>query len=301
VPAVCCTSLLIAGMDVTAVNVALPAVGRDLNAPVSGLQWTIDGYTLAVAGFLMLTGSTADRIGRRRVFQAGLALVAAGGLMTAAAVMLTGVAPTTGLPVLLAAYVVFGAGFGLVNAPIRNTAVSGMPRAQAGVSGAISSTGRQIGNCLGGGRPRLGRHRARFGPRRVDLGEPHRLVGPGRVRRPDRGPRHPDHHRLVHAGDVDDQAGKLRWIDWKDSVSLCLAVPPDGQCSTSVPYGATCPPRPQEGGPARYAERLLHQVRSPKSGRCPLLHELRHAAHPGCSAGDGRARRFDVDDVTERD
>jgi EmrB/QacA subfamily drug resistance transporter len=78
--AVCCTSLLIAGLDVTAVNVALPDIGRDLNASVSGLQWTIDGYTLAVAGLLMLAGSSADRIGRRRVFQAGLTLFTVGSL-----------------------------------------------------------------------------------------------------------------------------------------------------------------------------------------------------------------------------
>jgi EmrB/QacA subfamily drug resistance transporter len=78
--AVCCTSLLIAGLDTTAVNIALPAIGRDLHAPVSGLQWSVDGYTLAVAGFLVLAGSTADRIGRRRVFQAGLALFTAGSL-----------------------------------------------------------------------------------------------------------------------------------------------------------------------------------------------------------------------------
>ncbi|MEY9871672.1 EmrB/QacA subfamily drug resistance transporter [Streptacidiphilus sp. MAP12-33] len=78
--AVCCLSLLITALDTTAVNVALPAVGRDLRASVSGLQWTVDGYTLAIAAFMMLAGSTADRIGRRRVFQAGLALFAAGSL-----------------------------------------------------------------------------------------------------------------------------------------------------------------------------------------------------------------------------
>ncbi|MEY9844591.1 EmrB/QacA subfamily drug resistance transporter [Streptacidiphilus sp. BW17] len=78
--AVCCLSLLITALDTTAVNVALPAVGRDLHAQVSGLQWTVDGYTLAVAAFMMLAGSTADRIGRRRVFQAGLALFTAGSL-----------------------------------------------------------------------------------------------------------------------------------------------------------------------------------------------------------------------------
>ncbi|MEZ0094464.1 MFS transporter [Streptacidiphilus sp. EB129] len=78
--AVCCLSLLITALDTTAVNVALPAVGQDLHAPVSGLQWTVDGYTLAVAAFMLLAGSTADRIGRRRVFQFGLALFTAGSL-----------------------------------------------------------------------------------------------------------------------------------------------------------------------------------------------------------------------------
>jgi hypothetical protein len=62
------------GMDTTIVNVALPSVGRDLHASVSGLQWTIDGYTLVLASLLMLSGATADRAGRRRVFQIGLAL-----------------------------------------------------------------------------------------------------------------------------------------------------------------------------------------------------------------------------------
>ncbi|MEV0479676.1 MFS transporter [Streptomyces sp. NPDC050508] len=78
--AVCCLSLLITAVDTTAVNVALPAVGRDLRAPVSGLQWTVDGYTLAVAAFMMVAGSTADRIGRRRMFQAGLVVFTAGSL-----------------------------------------------------------------------------------------------------------------------------------------------------------------------------------------------------------------------------
>ncbi|WP_405952986.1 MFS transporter [Streptomyces prunicolor] len=78
--AVCCLSLLITALDTTAVNVALPAVGHDLHAPVSGLQWTVDGYTLAVAAFMMLAGSSADRIGRRRVFQAGLVLFTVGSL-----------------------------------------------------------------------------------------------------------------------------------------------------------------------------------------------------------------------------
>ena len=55
-------SLLIVGLDVTIVNVALPSIGRDLHASVSGLQWTVDAYTLVLASLLMLSGSTADRL-----------------------------------------------------------------------------------------------------------------------------------------------------------------------------------------------------------------------------------------------
>ena len=75
---ICCLSLFIVGMDTTIVNVALPSIGRDLHASVSGLQWAIDGYTLVLASLLMLSGATADRVGRRRVFQIGLAMFTVG-------------------------------------------------------------------------------------------------------------------------------------------------------------------------------------------------------------------------------
>src|SRR6201998_3915480 len=65
-------------MDSTIVNVALPDTGRNLHASIAGLQWTIDGYALVLASLLMLSGATADRIGRRRVFQVGLATFTAG-------------------------------------------------------------------------------------------------------------------------------------------------------------------------------------------------------------------------------
>ena len=69
--AICCMSLLIVGMDITIVNVALPSIRADLHASVSGLQWTIDAYTVVLASLLILSGSTADRLGRRRTFQTG--------------------------------------------------------------------------------------------------------------------------------------------------------------------------------------------------------------------------------------
>jgi EmrB/QacA subfamily drug resistance transporter len=75
---ICSSSLFIVGLDGTIVNIALPAIGRDLHASVAGLQWTVDGYALVLASLLMLSGATADRIGRRRVFQVGLATFTAG-------------------------------------------------------------------------------------------------------------------------------------------------------------------------------------------------------------------------------
>src|SRR5580700_6850666 len=79
--AICCTSLLIVGMDVTIVNVALPAIQKDLHAHLAGLQWILDSYTLVVASFLMLAGSVSDRFGRRRVFQIGLGVFTLGSLL----------------------------------------------------------------------------------------------------------------------------------------------------------------------------------------------------------------------------
>jgi hypothetical protein len=71
---ICSMSLLIVGLDTTIVNVALPAIHRSFPSQLSGLQWTIDAYTLVIASLLMLSGSTADRVGRRRTFQTGLAV-----------------------------------------------------------------------------------------------------------------------------------------------------------------------------------------------------------------------------------
>ncbi|MGP0049515.1 MAG: MFS transporter [Solirubrobacteraceae bacterium] len=79
--AICCLSVFMAGLDVTIVNVALPSIRVALHASVSGLQWTIDAYTLVIACLLMLSGSLADRFGRRRVFQIGLATFSLGSLL----------------------------------------------------------------------------------------------------------------------------------------------------------------------------------------------------------------------------
>jgi EmrB/QacA subfamily drug resistance transporter len=68
-------------LDATAVQVALPAIGRELDASLSGLQWTVTGYTLTLASLILLGGSLGDRYGRRRVFVIGVCWFAAASLI----------------------------------------------------------------------------------------------------------------------------------------------------------------------------------------------------------------------------
>ena len=77
----CCLSVLLVTMDISIVNVALPTMGDDLDASVSGLQWIADSYVLVVAALLMLAGSLGDRFGRKRMFQVGLAIFTVASLL----------------------------------------------------------------------------------------------------------------------------------------------------------------------------------------------------------------------------
>jgi EmrB/QacA subfamily drug resistance transporter len=143
---ICCMSLLIVGLDTTIVNVALPAIHRALNASVSGLQWTIDAYTLVLASLLMLAGSTADRVGRRPVFQVGLVVFSLGSL-------LCGLAPSLGF--LIAARVVQAIGGSMLNpvamSIIRNVFEEPRERAAAiGVWGGVFGLSMALGPVVGG-------------------------------------------------------------------------------------------------------------------------------------------------------
>jgi EmrB/QacA subfamily drug resistance transporter len=75
---VLCVSLLMVNLDNTVLNVALPTLVRDLHATSSQLQWIVDSYALVFAGLLLVAGSLADRVGRKRTFLAGLAAFACG-------------------------------------------------------------------------------------------------------------------------------------------------------------------------------------------------------------------------------
>jgi EmrB/QacA subfamily drug resistance transporter len=78
------TTVLASGMaflDATAVNIALPAIGRDLESSLAGLQWTVNSYTLTLAALILLGGSLGDRYGRRRVFLIGVGWFALASLL----------------------------------------------------------------------------------------------------------------------------------------------------------------------------------------------------------------------------
>jgi EmrB/QacA subfamily drug resistance transporter len=139
-------SLLLIGLDATIVNVALPAIHRSLHAPITGLQWTIDSYTLVLASLLILCGSTADRLGRKRIFRYGLVLFVLGSALCA-------VAPT--LETLIAARVLQAIGGSMLNpvalSIVRNVFTDGRERATAiGIWGATFGLSMALGPVLGG-------------------------------------------------------------------------------------------------------------------------------------------------------
>ncbi|MFY9932943.1 MAG: MFS transporter [Streptosporangiaceae bacterium] len=143
---ICCMSLFIVGLDSTIVNVALPSIGRELHSSVSGLQWTIDAYTLVLASLLLFSGSTADRVGRRKTFQVGLAVFTLGSLACSLA---------PGLGWLVAFRMLQAVGGSMLNpvamSIITNTFTDPRERAKAiGVWGGVFGLSMALGPVLGG-------------------------------------------------------------------------------------------------------------------------------------------------------
>ncbi|MEV7724109.1 MFS transporter [Streptomyces sp. NPDC087917] len=144
--AICCMSLLIVSLDNTILNVALPSMRQELHASVSGMQWTIDAYTLVLASLLILAGSTGDRIGRRKVFAAGLVVFTLGSLLCS-------IAPSLGW--LVGFRAVQAVGGSMLNpvamSIIVNTFTDPKERARAiGVWGAVVGISMAAGPLIGG-------------------------------------------------------------------------------------------------------------------------------------------------------
>jgi MFS transporter, DHA2 family, methylenomycin A resistance protein len=141
-----CLGYFMVIVDATIVNVALPALGRDLGGGVASLQWVVDAYTVVFAGLLLPGGSLGDRLGSRRVFSVGLAV-----FTLASAVC--GAAPN--VAVLIAARALQGVGAALLVpsslALLRGVYAERRERARAvGIWGAVAGTGAASGPILGG-------------------------------------------------------------------------------------------------------------------------------------------------------
>ena len=199
-----CTGYFMVILDVTIVNVAAPAIGRDLSISLTDLQWIVDGYTIAFAGLLLLGGALGDRWGHRRVFCVGV------GVFTLASLGCMVAPDETVLTVMRHRR---GRRGGPARAELPGVAAAGLPD-PAGPGAGVRTVGRHrrgrrdirsparrrtdehAGLALGlrdqpSGRRRL--HRVHPGRRRAVRAQPHRnhrLAGPGVRRRHDRRPDH---------------------------------------------------------------------------------------------------------------
>jgi len=145
---ICSSSLFITYLDSTILNVALPTIQADLHASLAALQWVADAYLLVVASLLLLSGSMADRLGRKRLFLIGLSGFSVGSLLCS-------LAPDTGS--LIALRMLQGLG-GTMLTPVslsivRNTFTDHKERARAlgiwsGIFGVATACGPVVGGVL---------------------------------------------------------------------------------------------------------------------------------------------------------
>ena len=131
-------------IDVTAVNVAFPSIRDDLQVAESTLGWIISGYNVAVASLLLVAGRYADSLGRKRLFIPGVAIFAAGSMLSA-------VAPTAGF--LIAARVVQGIGGAIISPTAIAVVLPEFPPNKRstviGLTGATGALGGVVGPALG--------------------------------------------------------------------------------------------------------------------------------------------------------
>jgi EmrB/QacA subfamily drug resistance transporter len=144
--ALVCVAFFMTVLDVSIVNVALPSIGRSLHFSETGLQWVITAYAITFGGFLLLGGRTADILGRRRIFLAGVALFSVASLVC-------GLSGSTA--VLVAARAVQGLGAAIVSPAtlsiITTTFEEGKERNKAlGIWGAMGGSGAAAGVLFGG-------------------------------------------------------------------------------------------------------------------------------------------------------
>jgi EmrB/QacA subfamily drug resistance transporter len=143
--AVLCLSLLLANLDTTILNVALPTLARELSATSSELQWIIDAYVIVFAGLMLTSGALGDRFGRRRALFAGLAVLAVGS---------TGAAASGSAGLLIASRAIMGLGGAFImpaTLSILTTVFPPRERAKAiAIWASTAALGVPLGPILGG-------------------------------------------------------------------------------------------------------------------------------------------------------
>ena len=144
--AVLCTGMLMIVLDATIVNVALPAIQRDLGFDQSSLAWVVNAYLIAFGGVLLLAGRLGDLVGRRRIFLAGLTVFTAASLLCGL---------SDGQQTLIVARFVQGVGGAMTSAVILGIIVTmfqeGRERTRAiSLYSFVASAGASIGLLAGG-------------------------------------------------------------------------------------------------------------------------------------------------------
>lgn len=139
----------LAFLDATVVNIALPAIGQDLDAGVAGLTWTVNAYTLTLAAFVLVGGSLGDRFGRRRVFMIGVAWFGAASLACAVATDVEALVAFRALQGVGAALLTPGA-LAIISASFRAEDRSRAIGAWSGLAGIAGAVGPFLGGWLVG-------------------------------------------------------------------------------------------------------------------------------------------------------
>ena len=141
-----CMAQFVVVLDGSIVNVALPSIGEALDFSEANLPWVVNAYVIAFGGFLLLGGRAADQLGRRRVFMAGL-------LVVAVASLFAGFAANQGQ--LIAARAAQGLGAAIISPAalsiVTNLFADGAERNRAlGAWGAVAGSAGAAGVLLGG-------------------------------------------------------------------------------------------------------------------------------------------------------
>jgi EmrB/QacA subfamily drug resistance transporter len=141
-----CMGLFVLMLDSTVINVALPAIARDLDATTAGLQWVMNAYLLVLAAFVVSAGRLGDIVGRRRVFLVGMAAFAAGSVVAAI---------SDSEETLIAARVLQGLGgsalLGLSLAIVSTVFPAGERARALGIWAGVSALALGLGPLVGGG------------------------------------------------------------------------------------------------------------------------------------------------------